>query len=404
MISDPRKYVAWWMKIKGISVDERGGLASKDKREYQDIFDTLMLDYNEQIADFNITAERRIKGATDTNIKRALDEIISLEMVRRRAEIFETVKFGGTENLDELQKFVVAVTGKNNRTVLGVLAHFLWQVKRKLVDKEVLYHIMPIIVGAQGGGKSKSLQHLFAPLMNLTLDLNLPDVTDSRFHFSLNRNFVVILDEMAGAKRADVDNLKKQISATYNDSRKLGGNIVTKLKQNASFIGTSNRPVNEIIFDTTGARRFYEIKALAKLDWDAINTIDYTTLYKGINETRERGYLEEVMEDVQKDQENLVGLDELTAFLESHQVIPGTKEISATVIYDAYKIWADSNGIRNPVNSVWFGRKVSNRGILSQIKKVRNKASTIYMISEESELHKKSFDPLASDLDLKKWN
>jgi len=404
MTSDPRKYVAWWMKAKGINVDERGGLTSPDKRDYFELFDTLVLDYNEEIVDFNRTAERRIKGAPETNLKKALDEIVSLEMVKRRAEIFEKVKFSGTEDITLLSQFVTAVIGKPERKVIHVLAHFLWQVKRRLVDQEVLYHIMPILFGVQGGGKSKSLQHLFSPLTNLTLDLGLTEVTDPRFYFSLNRNFVCVLDEMAGARKTDVDILKKQISATYNDVRKLGGNIVTKIKQNASFIGTTNRPVNELIFDSTGARRFYEVKTLDLLDWEAINKINYSELYRGINENRARGYLEEVMEEVKEDQKELVGLDELAIFLESHKLSTGTKEISAIVVYDAYKIWSDANGIKNPINSVWFGRKLKNRGIINITKSFKGKTTRFYMVNEETDLHKKSFDPLASELDMKKWN
>lgn len=404
MISDPRKYVAWWLKAKKISVDERGSLSSPDKREYTELFDTLILDYCEQVNDFNMIAEKRIKGAPETNIRKALDEIVSLEMVKRRAAVFETVRFLGTENMTPLERFVTAVTGKAEAKVIGVLAHFIWQIKRRLIDKDVVFHIMPILFGAQGGGKSKALQQLFKPLTNLTLDLTLTEVTDPRFYFSLNRNFVAVLDEMAGAKRTDVEILKKQISATYNDVRKLGGNIVTKIKQNASFIGTTNRPVNEIIFDSTGARRFYEIKSLDKLNWDEINDINYIELFQGIDETKSNGYLEDVMEEVKKDQEDLIGVDELTAFMEIHQIVPGTKEISANVIYDAYKLWTDNNGVKNASNSVWLGRKIKNRGIPCTVKKVRNKSTRFYMISEESDLHKKMFDPLASELDEKKWN
>lgn len=404
MISDPRKFVAKWLELKKISVDERGGLSAADKREYQEIFDTLVLDYYEQIEAFNRATERRIKGSPETHLRKALDEIVSLELVKRRAEIFEKIKFSGTENLTILNQFVNATIGKNNPTVVGVMAHFLWQIKRKLMDKEILYHIMPILYGGQGAGKSKALQHLFRPLTNLTLDLSVTEVTDPRFYFSLNRNFVCILDEMAGAKKTDVDNLKKQISATYNDVRRLGGNIVTKIKQNASFIGSTNRPVNEIIFDTTGARRFYEIKTLDRLDWEAINSIDYMSLYRGIDENRERGYLEEVMDQVVEDQKELIGIDELTAFMQAHRVLPGTKEISANTVYDAYKTWAENNGIKNPINSVWFGRKLKNRGIANITKSLHGKTTRVYMIDEDSVLHSKSHDILGVNVEGRKWN
>jgi hypothetical protein len=398
MINDPRKYVSWWLSIKKINIDERGGLCSTDKRSYFDLFDTMVLDYYEQIDDFNKSSDKKVRGAPETNLRKALDETISIKMMERRAEISESLKFTGTENLIPLEQFVLAATGKIEKKVVGVLAHFIWQIKRRLADKEIVYHIMPILVGAQGGGKSLALHKLFKPLINLTLELTLTEVTDARFYFALNQNFVAVLDEMAGAKKTEVENLKKQISATYNDVRKLNTNIVTKIKQNASFIGSSNRAVNEIIFDPTGARRFYEVKTLDLLNWDLINSIDYTELFKGINEHLERGYIEAVLAEVKEDQKELVGIDELDSFIEGHQITPGTKEIAAHVIYDAYKTWAEINGIKNPRTSMWVGRRLTNRGLLSGIKKIRGKSTRVYYVNEESEIHKKAFDPLGAEM------
>lgn len=395
VINDPRKYVTWWLTTRKISVDERGGLTSPDKRDYFELFDTLVLDYCQQIADFNRNADRAIKAAPETNLKKALDEIISVKMVERREEVFAALKFNGKENLSNLETFVKAVTGKAENKVVGVLAHFLWQVKRRMADKEVVFHIMPIMVGAQGGGKSLSLQRLFKPLIHLTLELSLTEVTDARFYFALNKNYIAVLDEMAGAKRADVEVLKKQISASYNDVRKLNTNTVTKIKQNASFIGTSNRNVNELIFDSTGARRFYEIKALDRLDWNAINSINYNELYQGINENRERGYLEDVLSEVVEDQKDLIGIDELTEFIDANQIKPGTKEITAHTLYGMYKEWNETNGVKHSPSASWFGRKLKNRSIDSIEKRVRGKLVKFYLIDEKSMVHNKTFDPLA---------
>lgn len=405
MTSDPRKFVALWLAKKKILVDERGGLTSPDKRDYFEIFDTLILDYCEQVASYNHGSDKKIKGAPETNMRKALDEFISLEMVKRRAEIFAKVKFSGTENLAHVEKFVTALIGKPEKKVVGVLAHFLWQIKRRLVDKEVVFHIMPIIYGPQGAGKSYAIKALLSPIANLTMDLKVTDVTDSRFYVALNRNFVVVFDEMAGAKKADVEVLKTQISATYNDVRKLGTNQVTKMKQNASFVGTTNRPVNELIFDPTGARRFYEIRTLPKLDWETIEKgIDYAALFQGIDETRERGYLETVLNEVTEDQKDLIGIDEVAAFLEAYRITPGAKEIAVTKVYEAYKIWAELNGIKTPINSIWLGRKIANKGMSSITITKGGKSYRMYLIDPSCDLHKKTADPLLSPLDEKKWD
>lgn len=402
MIQDPRKYVAFWLKQNNITIDERGSLNSSNKRDAFELFDSMVLDYYEQIAEFNRVADKKIQGAKETILKKALDELISLEMMHRKIEIIEKIKHKGSEDLSELTKFVKAVTGEENKTVIGVFAHFIWMIKRRLLDKDITFHIMPIIYGAQGGGKSLAVRNLFKPLNNMTLELSLTEVTDSRFYYALNKNFVVILDEMAGAKKVEVEILKKQISATHNDVRKLGTNVVTKMKQNANFIGTTNRPVNELIFDNTGARRFYEVVALNKLDWDVINRLNYIELYQNINENKENGYIQDVMSDVIKDQEKLIGVDELGAFLETYNIKPGEKEVSSTLLYDMYKLWADNNNLKNPINGVWIGRKLSNKNIRTKVKNVAGKSQRIYYINEDSAIFNKTYDPVA--LGSAKWN
>lgn len=396
LITDPRKFVAWWLQINKIVIDERGGLCSTDKRSYFDLFDSMILDYYEQIESFNKEADKKLRGSPETNLRKALDEMISIQVMERRAEIAAKLVFNGTENLAPLKDFVKAVTGKLEPKVLGVLAHFIWQIKRRLADKDVVYHIMPILFGAQGGGKSLALQRLFKPLTNLTLELTLTEVTDARFYFALNQNFVAVLDEMAGAKKTEVENLKKQITATYNDVRKLNTNVVTKIKQNASFIGTTNRAVNELIFDTTGARRFYEIKALDLLDWEVINNIDYTALFQGINENLDRGYIESVLAEVKEDQKQLVGIDEVDAFIESHSIVPGDKEIVASVIYEWYKTWAELNGVKNVRTAMFLGRRLTNKGLISKTSRVRGKTVRVYLLKDNPDIQRHTFDPLGA--------
>lgn len=395
-VTDPRLFVNWWLSLHKIEIDERGNLNNFKKRSYFELFDSMVLDYYQQIENHNKEADKKLRGAPETNLKKALDEIISFVMVEKREEVAKSLIFSGTEDMSPIENFVLAVTGKKEQKVIGVLAHFIWQIKRRLADKDIVYHIMPIVVGAQGGGKSSAIRSLFKPLANLILDFTLTEVTDPRFFFALNQNYVAFLDEMAGAKKTEVENLKKQITASYNDVRKLNTNVVTKIKQNASFIGSSNKPVNEIIFDPTGARRFYEIKALDLLDWDAINSIDYLALFRGINENRDRGYLEAVLTEVKEDQKDLVGIDETDAFLDSHNIIPGIKEVPASVIYEWYKTWAELNGVKNVRNAMYLGRRMTNRGLVSKTSRVRGKSVRVYLIKDDPELHKRTFDPLGA--------
>lgn len=399
---DPRPYVDYWLHKKKITIDERGNLNCADKREFSDLFETLFLDYLEDVSAFNRVAEKdaKAKSYKQGEIQMALNEVISLEVHRRRQEIISKLSCTG-QNLVPLQKFVQAATGQCEPKVVAIMAHFLWMVKRKMLDKEVVWHIMPILYGPQGCGKTYAIKKFIEPLGNMTLEMRVSELVDSRFQFALNNNFIAFLDELAGAQKTEVEVLKNQITATHNDSRKLGKNKVFKIKQNVSLIGATNRPVSEIIYDPTGARRFYEIITLPKMDWPAICSIDYTAMYKGIDENLDRGYIEEHLQEISKDQESLVVSDELTAFIEQYNIHTDgkTREISCNGLYDIYVIWAESNGIK-PLNSIWFGRKFVNKGIPGHQRRVGNKMTRFYMINEESTVHRKSLigDPLAAGI------
>lgn len=400
MISDPRKFVRTWLTKHGVTIDERGGLQSGDNRDNTEIFDTMFLDYNEQIAYFNYKADKKIKAVPEGHLQKALNELISLHITEERKKLFSKISHTGAESLSQLELFVKAMTGSVDSTVVGVLAHFIWGIKRRLLGKEVLYHTMPILLGKQGAGKSFAVDQLLKPIQNLTLEINLSDVVDPRFHLSFSKNFAIIINEMAGANKTDVEKLKNLITAKNNDVRKLHTNTVTKVKQNASLIGTTNKPVAEIIYDPSGARRFYEIRTLDVMDWAPIEKeIDYVRMWQEINEGRERGYYEEYKEGIVANQENLVGLEELQVFLDLYKVKPGTKEIAGQILYDTYKTWCESNGVKNPFNSVWFSRRLTGKGFKKPYQKsFRGKTTQVYTISEEAtELHGKMvYDPLAA--------
>lgn len=399
MTSDPRKFVRVWLMKNGIDIDERGTLQSSDNRDNAELFDTMFLDYNEQIAAFNYEADKKIKAVPETHLKKALDELISLHITQQRKELFSKIKFAGTEDLSQLKAFTLAVTGKTEDPVVAVLAHYLWTIKRRIVNKDTYYQMMPILFGAQNGGKSIAVKRLLQPLGNLSQCLSLPAVVDPRAQMSFAKTYAVIVDEMAGAHKTDVDALKNLITATDIDIRKLHTNTVIKVKQNVNLIGTTNRPVAEIIYDPTGSRRFYEVRTLPKLNWEMINSINYAALWQGINETRERGYYEEFQKEISEQQQDLVGLEELQVFLDLNKVRPGTKELSAQILYETYRAWCESNGVKNPFNSVWFGRRLSGKGFKRPHQKsLRGKNTLMYLVSEDCELHtKSSYDPLAAE-------
>ena len=60
--------------------------------------------------------------------------------------------------------------------VAGVLRKFIWQVKRKMLNLPVTNHLMPILSGPQGKGKSTFLMRFLPPVEEVAIP------SDSRWY------------------------------------------------------------------------------------------------------------------------------------------------------------------------------------------------------------------------------
>lgn len=118
-----------------------------------------------------------------------------LASARRRSPRFillETV-FGRSRKLIYHDSYPRAI-----RTELGTrVRHRTSQAKRKANDLPVSNHLMPVILGPQGNGKSTLVRHLLAPIDELTVDTDFAAITDERI-ISIWQSYVGFLGEMKG--------------------------------------------------------------------------------------------------------------------------------------------------------------------------------------------------------------
>jgi hypothetical protein len=284
------------------------------------------------------------------------------------------------ESLDLIKKVALAWTADSDPKVVAVIAHFIWQIKRKLSNKPVVHHLMPILFGEQAAGKSRAVKALLGPLdaLGLALYAGISQISDDRYHRVLQDSYCLFADEMASADKADINALKNIISGEILNPRKLSTNSAYCVRQNCTFIGATNRPVNEIIFDPTGMRRFYQINVLERMDWESINKIDYLALFKEVNERRDEGYLDEVLSYIRAEQSQLVNHDDLHHFLEDKSYSDGrphdSQFMSNTTLYDEYRTWAYANGDGFLHSKRDFLKKLRNRGFKAGVQKVAGRA------------------------------
>jgi hypothetical protein len=397
VLNDPRMYVLAWLSLNAITVNERGELQDSLLRDNSAIFNTMWLDYRANIRTHNVAESQKlprdrqvISQATLRDLQMAMDELIEKEKATHRLITAQSIKCPGND-LTELEKFIEALTGKVDPKEVAVMAHWLWMVKRKMLKKDVAYHIMPILHGPQGSGKTVALNKLISPLEVYRLNIKMNQMTDDRYFQSMAENYVVVFDEMQGASRTDIDALKNQITTDWNDSRKLSTHNVVKLRQACSFIGASNKPVSEMIIDSTGMRRFYQINTLSCTQWDRINKIDYMKIWSGINESLTEGYIGEYLTDIKKIQEMMVHKDEMSLFIEEMEISGDSSKstpISSEDLYQTYKRWSSESGYE-PKNKSLFGRSMSTKGFKSKTAFLQGKTSNVYSINSSSKIFNK---------------
>lgn len=157
-----------------------------------------------------------------------------------------------------------------------------------MMGEAVTGHLMPVLTGPQGNGKTTAILKMLSPLAGVERKVNFAEITDNR-NMELWRSFVLFADEMEKAQKADVEAIKGVITAETLDRRVLGAMRMEKITQCATFIGAANSSLGANIRDTTGLRRFAPLPTLGRpghseraVDWDTINAIDIEALWRSV--------------------------------------------------------------------------------------------------------------------------
>lgn len=194
----------------------------------------------------------------------------------------DSISFSGAS--DEIEKWVKAATGEVSSLDVAVVEHFIWQVKRKIHGLPVSHHMMPVLYGKSGGGKSVAVLKLLDPIISVVVNTDMGIFNDSFSKRSFLRNFVMFFDELAGVETIDVDLLKQSITSPTIEWRMMRSEGTFSGPQNCTFIACSNTHLRERIVDPTSARRFWQINCQDTLNWDLINSIDYLALWQSVDE------------------------------------------------------------------------------------------------------------------------
>lgn len=211
-----------------------------------------------------------------------------VDATKRRQDLTSTFlgKPTSQAGLIEVRRWIRAVTGDERPADIAAMLHWLWLVKNRVAGRHGELHLMIVVFGLmQGTGKSQAVLRLCTPWAELfDPEISIETITDERNAPHLANCAVGLWDELGGLAKADMEKLKHRMTATTVAYRPMRTNSRIELPALMSFIGSSNRSIGELVKDSTGMRRFYEIRASDVIDWDEINTIDYALLWQAINE------------------------------------------------------------------------------------------------------------------------
>lgn len=297
------------------------------------------------------------------------------------------LRFNPEAGQSELDRFVGALFPEGNTEHLffakKVFECFIWQVKRKIAGIPVEHHIMPVLYSKKHGtGKSVSVARLVDPLKEFTLHLQLDVFRDSFFRKAFSENYVVVFDELQGAGRTDIDSMKNVITADTLSARGMRTQEVDTIPQNCTFIGTSNRPLTDMIFDNTGMRRFVELELDCKANLELITgekwvdgerqkvskPIDFLKVWRSVSELGLNPILA-IKESLDEHQEGLRTKSTVEQWLEDAGVEPGDVPNDVNTLYNHYKQWIEFQDKR-PGMILRFKKELVSLGLSVSDRKV----------------------------------
>ena len=213
--------------------------------------------------------------------------------VQRRT--FEMIRFDAAVDpgLTELRKFVdlmiagtddPAETARIRDAAVVAFATFIFRVKNHMRYRWFnSAHLMIVLQGVQGDGKTFALDHFLSVLGDLSAHASLEVLRDKSMSYQFSVLPVMMFEEMAGAGKADIDALK----AIMTDDKKLLREIYKAAsirKIVSTFIGASNKDIRNLIRDETGNRRTIQFESNRKVPREAIRAIDVAKIWKSVDE------------------------------------------------------------------------------------------------------------------------
>lgn len=287
--ADERDYVAMFMAGNGLSMSFDKIFTDRDGCRHSpiDISNGLHL----TAASLGLVPPRNKEFLSVRHIGLALDEWCSHRRQEARQKAAERVA-----RLPE---------GVDSATVEEALARFcsacfyepafgaaamkkiVWSVKRKLRGLPIDQPHMIVFVGQPNTMKTWMCRRLMRPINELAAEVPLTEIIDNR-QIDLIEHFLLFPDEMSYAGKVEMAALKSFITGAESSRRPMASNLSAKVQINATLLGTSNHSLGNLLFDSTGMRRFAEVNVRTRNEihpvWDAdVEPFDWLQFWQSVD-------------------------------------------------------------------------------------------------------------------------
>ncbi len=318
-------------------------------RELRLISSKLNLGYRD-----NIIGDAIQTWQEETSRKTKVDALLSVQFAKGKA----TGPIG-QDMWAAMERACFNVTATRAGFPTAVIQKFIWQVKRKARAKVVTNHLMPVLTGAQGKGKTEFVKAMTKPLRDLMREVDFGMLTDGKTT-DIWSALILFIDEMGHFTKADVDKVKNVITTTELSIRAMRQNHSAVIRNAATLIGCSNKSLGQLIRDETGGRRFAELEWRNDPDWEASNALDWPLLWQSVDEDGPDPLIAAGMSDALREQQE--------ANRNQHPVEVWAREYGQTLkqwtraseIHIGYREWERDAFPRNDTSLTLFGRTLGN--------------------------------------------
>lgn len=247
------------------------------------------------------------------------------------------------------------------RQVCAFVSHFVWQTMMKLHygPKSILKGgneaVLILVSPKQKTGKSTTVRFM-TQIFDETGFLWKArfDRLDDQFSFAnLAYNYVAFFDDMHTTNAVNMGKFKQIITDDEVSFRQMYTSTEMKLPKTATLIGTSNKSPRELMYDTTGLRRFHEINVRNGdvlegngIDLDLLSKFDWEALYRTCPLSEETPMFQYISHNELGDYEESIRPKHVVElWLDEHGYGPGGSTFLTTKeLYGNMRVWATVAG------------------------------------------------------------